>query len=144
VTTFDRASLVAQLKKHEAVKLKPYVDSVGKLTIGVGRNLDDVGITSAEADFLLQGDIDRVVRGLLARYPIWFGDLDPVRQAVLVNMAFNLGLAGLAGFTTMLAAVAAHQFDLASRAMLNSKWAAQVGGRAIELADQMSSGKWSA
>ena len=140
MTTFDRSSLVAQLKKHEAVKLKPYIDSVGKLTIGVGRNLDDVGITAAEADFLLQGDIDRVTRGLLARYPIWFADLDPVRQAVLVNMAFNLGVAGLAAFTTTLAAVAAHQFDLAARAMLNSTWATQVGARATEVATQMRTG----
>ena len=138
----DRAKLRAQLLRHEGERLHPYVDTVGKLTIGVGRNLTDIGITADESAYLLSGDIDRAVRGLFARYPTWFPNLDPVRQAVLVNMAFNLGLAGLAGFRHTLDCVARGQYGEASDAMLASKWATQVGHRAIELAAQMRTGEW--
>jgi lysozyme len=138
----DRSQLRAQLTRHEGLRLKAYRDTVGKLTIGVGRNLDDVGITDHEAAYLLSGDIDRAVRGLFARYPAWFPKLDPVRQAVLVNMAFNLGLTGLAGFRRTLDCVARGQYGEASDAMLESKWADQVGQRAVELAAQMRTGAW--
>lgn len=138
----DRDKLRAQLIRHEAVKLKPYVDTTGHLTIGVGRNLDTTGITGDEAQYLLSGDIDRAVRGLFTRYPTWFPDLDPVRQAVLVNMAFNLGLAKLAGFTRMLSAVASKQFGLAADEMIASDWSKQVGQRSAELAAQMKTGTW--
>lgn len=137
-----RARLRAQLKRHEGVRLKPYRDTVGKLTIGYGRNLDDVGVAQHEADYLLSGDIDRAVKGLVARYPSWFPQLDPVRQAVLVNMAFNLGLSRLAGFTRTLACVARGQYGEASDHMLDSKWAQQVHHRAVELAAQMRTGEW--
>lgn len=137
-----RAKLRAQLTRHEGVRLKPYRDTVGKLTIGVGRNLDDVGIASHEAEYLLSSDIDRAVRGLVARYPEWFPNLDPIRQCVLVNMAFNMGLTTLASFRTTLACVARGQFGEASDAMLQSKWAQQVGNRAVELAAQMRTGEW--
>jgi lysozyme len=138
----DRDKLRAQLVRHEGMKLRPYRDTVGKLTIGVGRNLDDVGISKDEAHYLLSGDIDHAVRGLLGRYPSWFPDLDPVRQAVLVNMAFNLGLAGLGSFTRMLDAVSHRQYGLAADHMVASKWAHQVGHRSGELAAQMKTGQW--
>jgi lysozyme len=142
VSTEDRAKLRAQLVKHEALRLKPYFDTVGRLTIGVGRNLDADGITEDEAQYLLSGDIDRVVKGLFARYPTWFPALDSVRQAVLVNMGFNLGLAGLAGFTRMLDAVARGDYGGASEEMTKSRWASQVGQRAAELTVQMRTGAW--
>ncbi len=138
----DRDHLRAQLIRHEGMRAKPYRDTVGKLTIGVGRNLDDVGIAENEAEYLLAGDIERATRGLVARYPTWFPDLDPVRQAVLVNMAFNLGLSKLAAFTHMLAAVASKQYGLAADEMITSRWALQVGDRAVELAAQMRTGQW--
>jgi lysozyme len=142
MSTEDRAKLRAQLVRHEALKLKPYVDTVGRLTIGVGRNLDDQGINEDEAFYLLSGDIDRVIRGLLARYPGWFPTLDPVRQATLVNMGVNLGLGGLAGFTRMLDAIARGDYARAADEMTASKWATQVGMRAGELAVQMRTGAW--
>lgn len=138
----DRDKLRAQLIRHESMVLHPYRDSVGKMSIGVGRNLDDVGISSDEAQYLLSGDIDRAVKGLVGRYPTWFPDLDPVRQAVLCNLAFNLGLAGLSGFTRMLDAVARKQYGQASDELMDSKYAAQVGSRAGELAAQLRTGVW--
>jgi lysozyme len=154
VSTDDRAKLRAQLKRHESERLKPYMDCCGKpwrecacvpqgkLTIGVGRNLDDDGITSDESAYMNTGDMDRVIRGLFARYPSWFPNLDSVRQAVLVNMGFNLGLAGLAGFTKMLDCVARGDYGGASEEMTRSRWASQVGSRAAELTVQMRTGAW--
>lgn len=139
--SLDRERLRAQLERHEGLRLKPYLDTVMKMTIGYGRNLDDVGITQDEAHYLLSGDIDRVIRGLTARYP-WFVDLDPVRQAVLVNMGFNLGLGRLSLFLKMLTAVKNKQYGLASDEMIDSAWHTQVGGRAGELAAQMRTGTW--
>ncbi len=138
----NRTRLREQLERHEGVRLKPYRDTVGKLTIGIGRNLDDVGIFQHEASYLLVGDIERATRGLTTRYGSWFSSLDPIRQAVLINMAFNMGLTTLAGFTHTLDCVARGQYADAADRMLQSKWAKQVGHRAVELAAQMRTGEW--
>jgi lysozyme len=135
----NRARLKLQLVRHEGIRLKPYHDSVGKLTIGVGRNLDDVGITNLEAKVLLENDIERVESELLAKLPV-YAALDDVRQRVLMDMAFNMGVEGVLGFPKMLAAINAKDFATAHAEMLNSKWARQVGFRAIELATMMETG----
>lgn len=139
----DREKLRAQLVKHEGYRQFPYRDTVGKLTIGCGRNLDDVGVTREEAEFLLRADIDKAERGLRDRYGVWFDALDPVRQAVLVNMAFNMGLVTLGQFRNTLQAIADGDYEDAARGMLASKWASQVKGRAVELATMMRTGLWS-
>lgn len=129
----------SELIRDEAMKLKPYRDSVGKLTIGVGRNLDDVGISQTEAAHLLDGDIQRTADALDKAIP-WWRNLDEVRQRVLLNMAFNMGIAGLLGFKHALADVQAGNYDSAAAGMLDSKWAQQVGQRAQRLADMMTKG----
>ena len=133
--------LRSQLLRDEGLRLKPYRDSVGKLTIGCGRNLDDVGIGMDEANLLLTNDIQRARAAVLARIP-GSQALDEIRQAVLVNLCFNVGIAGLLKFTKFLAAVAAAQWDQAAIEMLDSRWRTQVGLRAERLADQMRSGEW--
>jgi lysozyme len=89
---------------QEGFKLKPYRDSVGKLTIGVGRNLDDVGISPGEAMVLLEADIVRAVKAASQTFP-WFEDLDEERQEVIVNMVFNMGIGNLRGFKKMIRAI---------------------------------------
>lgn len=131
----DRERLVAQLIRHEGLRLKPYRDSVGKLTIGVGRNLSDVGITREEALFLLDNSLDIAIRGC-ATFP-WFAGLSPVRQRVIVDMFFNLGAARFRLFGRMIHALAIGHFDVAADEMLGSRWAAQVGDRARDLAQMM-------
>jgi len=126
-------NLREQLIRHEGVRLKPYRDSEGKLTIGVGRNLDDVGISREEALFLLDGDILQAQAGVI-RYLPWSARLDRPRFEVLVNMAFNLGIKGLLGFPKFLIALEDGHYGDAAREMLDSKWATQVGQRAVELA----------
>jgi lysozyme len=136
----NAARLKLQLVRNEGIRLKPYHDSVGKLTIGVGRNLDDVGITNLEAKMLLENDIERVESDLRVHLPL-YSSLDDVRQRVLMDMAFNMGVAGLLGFQKMLAALAARDFATAKAEMLNSKWAKQVGIRAIRLAEMIETGQ---
>ncbi len=131
------------LLKHEGLRLKPYTDTVGKLTIGVGRNLDDMGLTKAECLFLLANDIDRCRSELQVEYP-WFDSLTPVRQDALINMAFNLGRSRLRGFKRFLEACWQHRWSDASRHMLDSTWARQVGRRAIELAHMIETGEYPA
>lgn len=134
------AALREQLIRHEGLRLKPYTDTVGKLTIGIGRNLTDRGISREEAEALLDNDIVLVVDGLSRELPWWSG-LDDVRQLVLADMAFNLGLAGLLRFKNTLAYVKAGRYSDAADNMLMSRWAGQVGIRAIRLANMMRSGK---
>jgi lysozyme len=129
------------LKLHEGVRLKPYTDTVGKLTIGVGRNLDDRGITQEESDYLLSNDISAVWVSLLSRLE-GFSRLDTVRQAVLLDMAFNLGADGLLKFRKTLVLVSSGQYAEAAIEMLNSEWARQVGRRAQRLSQMMRSGEW--
>jgi len=131
--------LSEDLERDEGLRLKPYADTVGKLTIGVGRNLDDVGISEVEARMMLQEDIRRATRGLDSRLP-WWRSLCDERQDVLVNMAFNLGLSRLLGFKGTLAKMQAKDWAGAAAEMLDSAWAKQVGGRARRLSEQMRRG----
>lgn len=134
-------NLIEQLKRDEGIRLKPYQDSVGKTTIGIGRNLDDVGISEVEAEFMLQNDIRKAENELAEHLP-WTKDMDEVRRAVLVNMAFNMGIHGLLGFKNTLALIQQMSYTDASVQMLQSKWAEQVGPRAHRLALQLETGEW--
>ncbi len=137
---FDTALLQTLLRREEGLRLKPYRDTVGKLTIGVGRNLDDVGISEPEATVLLCNDIARAAAALDERLPWWRG-LDPVRRTVLADMAFNLGVEGLLGFHTFLSDVRSARYGRASADMAASRWATQVGARARTLARMMETGQ---
>jgi lysozyme len=130
--------LRAQLIEHEGLRLRVYFDSVGKATIGVGRNLDDKGLTKAEAMQLLENDLQECIADL-ASFP-WFESLDAVRQRVLIDMRFNLGPTRFRRFVATLAAVSTGRYDEAADAMLASKWATQVKGRARRLAAMMRTG----
>lgn len=129
------APLVEMLRRHEGVRHKPYRDSVGKLTIGVGRNLDDVGLSDDEIDYLLQNDIRRARED--ARQLPYFFELNGVRRMVIVNMVFNMGLPTVEQFQAMGAALKRGDYGTAADEMLDSKWARQVGSRADELAEIM-------
>lgn len=131
-------SLKDRLVIHEGLRLKPYTDTQGKLTIGVGRNLTDDGITEAEAFAMLDRDIS-LARTDADTFP-WFETLDSVRQDVVVEMVFNMGLEKLHGFQQTLAAIAKGDYHTASAEMMNSLWAKEVGNRAMELSKMMWSG----
>lgn len=126
--------------RHEGMRLKLYKDSVGKTSIGVGRNLDDRGITRAEARIMLDNDImDHTLDA--QKIPV-FVKLDQVRQDVLIDMVFNMGLPRVLAFKKMLAALEAADWQEASLQMRDSKWATQVGNRALELSKMIETGAY--
>jgi lysozyme len=127
------------LIKHEGLRLMPYHDSVGKLTIGVGRNIDDIGISNNEAMVLLKNDIQRVEDDLDTHLP-WWRNMDETRQLVIADMCFNLGIGSLLGFKNTLSAMKEGRYRDAADGMGQSKWASQVGSRATHLIGMMREG----
>jgi lysozyme len=143
MTAEQRAMLRDQLIIDEGLRLKPYKDTKGILTIGVGRNLDDVGISHDEAMALLDTDIANHAADLDRELP-WWSRLDDARQLVLANMAFNLGIQRLLLFKKMLDHLARGEYDAAADEMQASSWAGQVGPRATRLIATMRGGMPSA
>ena len=138
---YNTQDLITQLIDHEGLKLFPYHCTADKLTIGVGRNLEDRGISEDEAAYLLKNDIEIVERELLEAQPL-VSMLDPVRQRVLVDMGFNLGTPTLMKFQKMWDAIEDEDWAEAADQMMDSKWARQVGRRAERLCQAMARGEW--
>lgn len=140
--------LIADLKRDEGLVLKAYQDTVGVWTIGYGHAHVQPGTvwTAEQAETALRQDVIEHNAELAAALP-WITGLDPVRRRVLQNMAFNLGVGnadtgkGLLGFKNTLEFVRVGQHDRAAAGMLASKWAKQVKGRAVRLAEQMRTGR---
>ena len=154
--------LIEQLILHEGIRFRPYKDTVGKLTIGVGRNIDDKpiiaseqqklfgsvltqeelsktlnkGITKQQAEMLLVWDIADATKDAQALLSN-FDTLSQQRQYVMIDMAFNMGRKGLGTFKNTLKMVNDGKYTEASENMLKSKWATQVKGRAIRLSIMM-------
>lgn len=127
------------IKKHEGLQLKPYQCPAGKLTIGYGRNLEDNGISVAEAQFMLEQDVQNTEADIRRNFH-WFDALSGARQAVIIDMTYNLGLPRFKGFKKMIKALSKHNYAEASRQMFDSRWAKQVGRRAVTLGKIMKSG----
>tara|TARA_R110000744_G_scaffold58170_1_gene121440 strand:- start:219 stop:710 length:492 start_codon:yes stop_codon:yes gene_type:complete len=159
--SFNTTVLIKQLVKHEGLMLKVYQDSLGIDTIGIGRNVKDrgfselelhviaktveeiyeKGITEEDAYFLLQTDISIVEKELSKVKPI-IEHIDSVRQLVLMDMAFNMGVPRLCKFVNMWAALEQQDYIKAADEMLDSKWAKQVKSRATNLAHSMHYGTY--
>lgn len=139
--TKEAMTLVDQLVRDEGMRLHPYTDTRGKMTIGVGRNLTDDGISEPEAEMLLSNDIAIASSRLEEVFP-WTNGLDDVRRGALINMTFNMGIGGLAEFRNFLECLKAGDYKLARDQMLDSKWATEVGSRAHRLAIQIETGVW--
>ena len=159
---YDKDLLMQKLVAHEGMRLDVYKDTLGINTIGIGRTLDDRGITKDELDwmdypsieyvysdgiteadaiYLAQNDVQIVEEELLRAHPC-VDRLDAVRQLVLVDMAFNLGVPRLCKFKKMWAAIEAKDFPTAAKEMLDSRWANQVKSRATKLAHAMHHGEF--
>ncbi len=135
----DMQAMKRELRQDEGLRLKPYRCTAGRLTIGVGRNLDDVGLTENEADYLLENDVGRAMADLDRALPWWRG-LSEARQRALVNMCFNMGCSRLRGFKNMLGSLRAGDGIGAAREALASRWADQVGPRAVRIAEMIREG----
>ncbi|MDE2097346.1 MAG: glycoside hydrolase family protein [Patescibacteria group bacterium] len=130
--------LYARLSRTEGRRAKPYLDTVGKVTIGIGHNLTDKGIPDTMIEDLFKLDISEALAGA-ETLPV-YDKLDPIRQTVLVDMVFNMGLDEVKQFVNTLAAINRRDYEAAANNMLNSEWARQVGSRAVELANIMRTG----
>ena len=158
---YNKDHLIEKLIQHEGLRLQVYEDSLGIATIGIGRNLEDrgitpeeldwmdipnmaivhtMGITEADAMYLAQNDVQIVEEELLRSHPC-VENLDAVRQLVLVDMAFNMGVPRLSKFKKMWAAIHENNFDEAAKEMLDSRWATQVKSRSTKLAHAMHTGE---
>ena len=134
-------TLIDQLKRDEGLKLDVYRDSEGLLTIGYGHCLDRKGISQRVADLMLEDDMTDASLIARVRFP-WIATLSEPRRAAFINLVFNLGGQGLAGFKKFLAAAQTGQWELARTELLDSKYAKQVGDRATRLATQLAEDRW--
>lgn len=134
-------ALTESIKNHEGLRLKPYTDTVGKLTIGYGRNLSDMGISNEEASYLLGNDIQSAIREAEAQ-PWWecVADND-ARSRAMVEILFNMGLSRLNGFTHALGYLLQRDYQNAAAAFRQSKWFGQVGNRAVVLTKMIETGE---
>lgn len=142
----DLERLKRTLKAHEGTgkvikgRFFPYKCPSGKLTIGYGRNIEDVGISEIEAEFMLENDINAAIQ--LCKIMFFnFDMIDNVRQEVLVNMMFNMGYSTFSQFKKFKAAVEAENWNVAAKEMENSKWFKQVGQRARDLKSAILTGQ---
>lgn len=136
--------LIEQLKRHEGVKTHAYKDHLGYVTVGVGRCLEEgvgVGLSEKEIDYLLLNDISRCAEELEGAFK-WFASLDPVRRNAMINLCFNVGLPRLKGFVKALAAMEAQDYEEAAKEFYDSRWAKQVGNRAIEVCGMIRTGQY--
>src|SRR5210317_774405 len=159
---YRRENFIDKLVAHEGLRLQVYQDTLGIDTIGIGRNLEDRGIskeeldwmdypsidhvyewgiTEADAVYLAQNDVQIVEDELLNAHSC-LDRLDSVRQLVLIDMAFNMGVPRLCLFKKMWAAIHVADFVTAAKEMLDSRWANQVKGRATKLANAMHNGEF--
>jgi len=136
--------LIEMLKRHEGVKSHIYWCSAGFWTLGAGRNVDPnggIGLSDDEVDYLLENDIERVIKELSTEYP-WFNSLDDVRKDAMIDISFNLGATRLRGFKRALAAMEVADYKLAAKEFLDSKWSRDVKGRSHELASMIETGEY--
>jgi len=140
--------LIDTLKRHEGVKHFAYRDSLGILTIGCGRNISNspinkgIGVSDDEIDYMLQNDIERTIKELSREYP-WFNEMEEgARKDGIINMHFNLGRARFAGFKKAIGHMEMGDHDQAALEFLDSRWAKQVKGRAIEVTDMIKTGTY--
>jgi len=162
--------LRALLSLHEGRRAKKYKDSLGFWTIGVGHLIDPrkggglprfieealihrgLNIWDSDPmpedliDALLDYDIELHVRELESVQP-WVRDLSPVRHAVMGDMCFNLGLEpfdhdGFKDWPMFCEQMRTGQWEKASANMLSTRWATQVGQRAVRLAKMVREDAW--
>lgn len=140
-----KTELIRQLRGDEGERACVYQDHLGFWTIGVGRLVDSrkpgAGLRPDEISYLLNNDVDDRINALNKALP-WLQDLDDARRGVLLNMSFQLGVAGLLGFKNTLELVRTGKYDLAAHSMGQSKWATQTPARAKRMMEQMRSGLW--
>jgi lysozyme len=143
----DLTLMDAELRRDEDVYYTLYYDSLGVPTTGVGHNVRanplPIGWTYPLSDdqvtLLLNHDLAVAFAALDLHLP-WWRTLDEVRQRVIANMCFNLGITRLLGFRDTLAAMHAGDYVAAASGMKASVWYRQVKDRGVRLVKAMLTG----
>jgi lysozyme len=138
-----RSIIMESFKRHEGLRLKPYLCTAGYLTIGYGRNLEGKGLSREECDMLAENDLTDGIREALRAFP-WVAKVDEVRAAVIVECAMSLGTAKFLEFKKCIAACVANDWETAAAELLDSKLPEpdQWGrARAYRMAEQLRTGK---
>lgn len=128
------------IEEHEGRRPKAYRCSAGKTTVGVGRNLDDVGLSDEEIDYLFANDMRRVDEAL-SKYP-WFTNLSAARKAACQDLMFNLGATRFAGFRNFIQAMSLEQYTWAAAELKDSRWYGQVGRRGPRICSMIATDRW--
>lgn len=131
---FKIENIIKIVKKHEGFRAKPYKDTVGKLTIGYGHNLDDNGLSENICELILLEDLNVSLTDCMSLYPK-FTSFSRDAHAALISMAFNLGRPKLSKFVKMNTAINAGDFTAAADHAMDSKWARQLPNRSKELSE---------
>ena len=92
-------------------------------------------------DFLLEKDIERVIKELSTEYA-WFSDLDQTRKDAMIDISFNLGATKLRKFVLALDAMEKADYKTAAEEFLDSDWSRTVKGRSVELASMIATGDY--
>lgn len=136
--------LIAKLVEHERIRQFAYTDTKGFVTVGIGRCLDSKrgkGLSIDECFYLLNNDI-KDFKKELSKFD-WFEKTNEVRQGVLIEMAFNLGVTGLLGFKKTIEYLENFQYAGAAKEMANSRWANQIGTKRLkDLQNRMNTGRY--
>ena len=140
---YNIEQFIAQLKRHEGLRLKPYQCTENKTTLGFGRNIEDRGISEEEALFMLMNDMKVVEEDIGTIFTTEERErMGDIRIAVVGNMLYNIGRGRFKGFKKAIAAMKTGDFDEAAAQMKDSRWYQQVPNRAEELCQQMATGRW--
>lgn len=138
-----KARLRALLIRHEGKRSMPYRCTMGRLTVGVGHNLEARPLSDQVVMMILNEDIEQTIQECVDAF-VWFNAVDMVRQDVVIDMAFQLGIKGLQEFKRFCSAMSAQNYEQAAVEMMASRWAKQTPNRALELQTMMRSGKYPA
>ena len=133
--------LIEQLKIHEGFRSNVYTCSGGKKTVGYGRNLQDIGISEEEAEMLLKNDIYEATNQLLNAFP-FMATFSDVRISAMINFTFNVGIGTVRKFSNTIEYLKNEDWEAAADEMMDSKWAEQVGNRAIQITEQIRTSRW--
>ncbi|MGE4319268.1 MAG: glycoside hydrolase family protein [Deferribacterales bacterium] len=146
--------IIERIKEYEGYRDQPYQCTAGKWTIGYGYNYQDRGFTTEDitavlsrgftkelAERLIEKDAKRCAKEAEENFP-FFNSLNEARQAVIVDMLYQLGFKGLSGFKNFLARLSEHNYEAASAEMIHSRWFTQSGRRSRTNVKQMKTGQW--
>lgn len=134
----NRIKIRKMLQADEGIAYRPYRCTSGKLTIGIGRNLEDKNLSENVINLMLEEDVQEAEKGARQIFGEQFDTFSENRQLALINLVFNMGIKTFSTFINTIALMKAEKWVDASVALLDSRYAKQVKGRALRVAEMLS------